>query len=171
MLIYLSYSPNHKYSIGYIGKYYRKNNIALNGIQLNILLKRYNLAKSQTNFYLKSLFGNIRKNFKNNLYSFIGFAANSETRRHFISYENKYYQSKDKILKYLEQSLYIGVAPYLADYGNIHSWIMLKINHITKSINDKIIYTPLIRLFKGTNLLEFGLSSNKRLLLNFIKRF
>ncbi len=49
---------------------------------------------------------------------------------------------------------------------------MLKIDHAKPdSKYEKITKTGLIRLFKGVNLLELGLTSNKKLLFNLIKRF
>ena len=56
--INVHYSPTYQYSVGYLSEYFRKDKISLNGIQLNNLIKRWNLADAQGNLYLKSSFGN-----------------------------------------------------------------------------------------------------------------
>jgi len=169
--IHAHYSPSYKYSVGYKGEYFRKDKIKLNGVQLNNLLKRWNLPAAQGNIYLKSNIGNVNQSKQNELYGFTGIAGDFETRKYFISYENRYYKSDGNILNHFEQSAKIGIAPYVANYGNIHSWLMLQISHQPKFKGDKIITTPLIRLFKGSHLAEFGVSSNKKFLFNFITRF
>lgn len=169
--VHLHYSPSYKYSVGYRSEYYRKNQIALNGLQLNNLIKRSNKKNSQTNFYLKSSIGNAKHSQNNELYGFVGIATDFETRKYFISYENRYYKSDGNIISQFEQNAQLGIAPYIANYGNIHSWLMLKLSHIPEFDDDQIIVTPLIRMFKGANLIEFGFSSNQRILFNFISRF
>ena len=169
--IHAHYSPSYKYSVGYKGEYFRKDQIALNGIQLNNLIKRWNLPSSQGNLYLESNIGNANKSEKNELYGFVGIAGDFETRKYFISYQNRYYKSDGDILSNFEQSARIGVAPYVANYGNLHTWLMLQASHQPEFKGDKVIATPLVRIFKGAHLAEFGVSSNKRILFNFIARF
>ena len=48
---------------------------------------------------------------------------------------------------------------------------MLQFTHIPEFEGDEIIVTPLVRLFKASYLTEFGFSSNKKFLFNFIIRF
>ena len=169
--LHLHYSPTYKYSIGYKMEYFRRNETFLNGLQLNNLLKRWNLRGSQGNLYLKTSIGTANKSKEDELYGFAGIAGDFETRKYFISYENRYYKSDGDIISQFQQNARIGIAPYIANYGNIHSWLMLQISHNPKFKKDKIITTPLVRFFKGVNLLEFGVSSNKRFLFNFITRF
>ncbi len=169
--LHMYYSPSYKYSIGYKSEYLRHDNIALNSMQLNNLIKRWNFPAAQGNIYFKSNIGNAHKSQDNEIYASIGMAADFETRKYFISYENKYYKSNENVLDNFEQSFRVGVAPYVAEYGNLHSWIMLQLDHAPDADSDKIITTALIRLFKGINLLEIGISSNERLLFNLIKRF
>lgn len=169
--IHLHYSPSYKYSIGYRGEYYRKSQIALNGIQLNNLVKRWNMKDSQGNIYLKSSFGNANKSGQNQLYGFVGMASDFETRKYFISYENRYYKSDGDIISQFQQSARFGIAPYVANYGNLHTWLMLEIMHVPKFTGNELILTPLVRFFESSYLVEFGFSSNKKILFNFIKRF
>ena len=173
--LHIHYSPSYKYSIGYKGEYHRKDKIALNGMQLNNLLKRWNLPAAQGNIYLKSAIGNASQKISgisnNELYGFAGIAADFETRKYFVSYENKYYKSNGNIIGYFTQNARIGVAPYVANYGSLHSWIMIQATHTPEFSGDELVFTPLLRLFKGVHLAELGVSSNKRFLFNFIVRF
>ncbi|MDA9231038.1 hypothetical protein N9O56_00510 [Rickettsiales bacterium] len=169
--IHLHYSPSYKYSIGYKSEYLRENNISLNSLQLNNLIKRWNLPAAQGNLYLKSNIGNAAKSKNNEIYSALGLATDFETRRYFISYQNNYYKSDGDVISIFQQNIQFGIAPYVANYNNIHSWVMIRIDHEPDSDDNKIIKTGLIRLFKGVNLLELGITSNKKLLFNLIKRF
>ena len=74
-ILFIHYSPSYKYSVGYKGEYFRRGQMALNGFQLNNLLKRWNLPGSQGNFYLKTSVGNANKSGKNELYGFTGIAG------------------------------------------------------------------------------------------------
>ncbi len=169
--VHLHYSPSFKYSIGYKGEYHRRNQIAINALQMNNLVKRWNLPAAQGNIYLKSGVGNAKKSGINDVAGFLGIAGDFETRKYFISYENLYYNSSGNIINEFQQNIRVGIAPYVANYGKLHTWAMLQVQHQPKFSGDKIIITPLVRFFKGANLLEAGISSNKRILFNFIKRF
>ena len=169
--IHAHYSPSYKYSVGYKGEYLRKGQIALNGVQLNNLVKRWNLPAAQGNIYLKSNIGSVNKSGQNESYGSLGISGDFETRKYFSSYKAQYYKSDGKILNYFEQSARVGIAPYVADYGNLHTWLILQIDHQPEFEGDEVIATPLVRLFKGLHMMEFGFSSNKRFLFNFIARF
>ena len=47
---------------------------------------------------------------------------------------------------------------------------MLQVENMSKTKN-KIIYTPMLRMFKGDYLAEAGLTQDKDFMFNFIKRF
>ena len=81
------------------------------------------------------------------------------------------FRSDGNIISQFQQSARVGVAPYVAGYGNLHTWLMLQVTHTPEFEGDEVIATPLVRFFKGANLAEFGVSSNKRFLFNFIARF
>jgi len=64
----------------------------------------------------------------------------------------------------------VGIAPYIGDYGDTHTWLMLEVEHNPKG-KEEFIVTPLIRLFKDVYMLEAGVSSNEDILLNAVIRF
>ena len=172
--IHLHISPSINYSLGYRGEYWRKKEWQFHGIQLNHLLKRLNNPKSQANFYLKNGLGSAVSNFRefNNrteLNFFSGVSFDWEDRQFFTSYENRI-NYNNSIDKFFMQKARFGFAPYIGEYGDLHTWLMFQIEHMPRSA-DNIIYTPILRTFKGDFLAEIGLNSNKKFLFNFIKRF
>jgi hypothetical protein len=74
------------------------------------------------------------------------------------------------INKSFEQSVMLGIAPYIGDYGDLHTWLMLHVEH-KPAEQDNFTVTPMVRFFKGTNLVEVGISENGEAALNFIHRF
>jgi hypothetical protein len=60
----------------------------------------------------------------------------------------------------------------VGDFGDVHTWLMLQIDHNpTEKDNDHFTFTPLVRLFYDTHLLETGYSDKDKLMFNYIKRF
>lgn len=172
--LHIHYSPTATYSIGYKGEYFRNGEWQFHGAQLNNLLHRWNNPDSQANLYLKSAAGIAYSNqgvFDNKTEgaAFTGIAADWENRRFFTSYENRVIYAGD-IDKEFVQNARVGIAPYIGDYGDIHTWLMLQVDHIP-SAEDELTVTPLVRLFKGPTLLEAGVNNNGKVLFNFVHRF
>ena len=172
--LHVHYSPTAKYSIGYKAEYWRKEDWQFHGAQLNYLVKRWNKPDSQANIYLKSGGGfaySDSQPFDNEteVAAFTGLALDWEDRRYFTSYENRAYYAGD-IDKFFMQKARVGIAPYIGDYGDIHTWLMLQVDHNPKA-DDKITFTPMIRLFKGEYLAEAGASDNGDVMFNWIMRF
>ena len=92
-----------------------------------------------------------------------------EDRKFFLGYENRI-NYNPTIDRFFLQKARIGFAPYVGKYGDLHSWLMLQIDHMPKAEN-KIVYSPILRMFKGDYLAELGLTNYKDFMFNFIKRF
>ncbi|MAH78860.1 MAG: hypothetical protein CMP41_02885 [Rickettsiales bacterium] len=172
--VHAHYSPSASYSLGYRGEYWRQKEWQFHGIQFNYLIKRLNTSKSQMNFYLKNASGLALSDYKNleskirpSLFS--GISLDWEDRQYYVSYENRLNYSPT-IDNFFLQKARIGFAPYIGKYGDLHTWFMFQIENMSKS-KHKIIYTPMLRFFKGDYLVETGLSNNKNFMFNFIKRF
>ena len=155
------YSPSYKYSIG-VGfvndKYFKEEYINFRG---TYLLDRRNTKKSQRNFYITgALSGKSSDNF------FYGVHGDWETRRYFtsVSYINKYTKQKN----YIEKEFQVGVAPYIGEYGDIHTWLMIKAKRNT--INDNWETYPFIKLFTGDYMVEIG-NKNSHWDLHLMARF
>ena len=172
--LHLHYSPTARYSLGYKGEYFREDDWQFHGAQLNYLLTRFNQPKAQANIYLKSAMGVAYSDkgvFENKTHAagFAGIAADWENRRFFSSYENRGIYAGD-ISKQFSQKARIGIAPYVGDYGDVHTWLMLQVDHVP-SAEDELTITPLVRFFKGADLMEAGVNNNGKILFNYVHRF
>ena len=170
----LHYSPKSKYSIGYKSEYWQKKEYFLNSINLNYLIKRINKKRSQANIYVKSGLGIISSDYanyenKNEVAGHLEISTDWETRRYFVSYLSKAIKSESIDNTYIQRARF-GIAPYIADYGKLHTWIMCALKHMPEN-EDTITPEVILRLFKSTNLMEIGLDKKKNLAFNFIKRF
>jgi len=168
------YSPTARYSIGHRLEYLRDDETVLNAFQANVLLKRWNGSDSQANLYLKNGIGIARSNqgiFDGELEpaAFTGFAADWEDRRYFVSYENRGLHTGDLGSSFAQKAR-VGVAPYIGDYGDLHTWLMLEVQH-TPERENPVRIAPLVRLFKGVGLVEAGIDNQGDALFNFIYRF
>lgn len=171
---HLHFSPSPKYSIGYRAEYWRSKEWQLHSTQINYLIKRINTPKSQANFYFKSGVGLAYSDYKNieskvepNLFS--GFSFDWEDRQYFMSYSNRM-NYNSSIDKFFMQSARIGFSPIPKKYGDLHTWLMLQVDNMPRSRNN-LMYTPLIRIFKGDYLTEAGINNNLEFTFNFVKRF
>lgn len=172
--LHIHYSPTAKYSVGYKGEYFREGEWQFHGVQLNNLLHRWNNHDSQANLYLKSAVGVAYSDqgvfdHKTEAAGFTGIAGDWENRRFFTSYENRVIYAGD-IEKEFSQKARVGIAPYIGDYGDVHTWLMLQVDH-APSARDNVTVTPLVRLFKGADLLEAGVNNNGKILFNYVHRF
>ena len=145
--LYYHYSPSYKYSVGIENirdKYFNDN---YSYVRFTYLLNRKNTENSQRNLYFQS--GINSEGFNK---SFYGMHGDWETRRLFVGFGLK--ETKRKIHDYSEQYYQIGVAPYLGDYGDLHTWIMIKAKE--NSLENKWSTYPVLKFFKGNVLVEFG---------------
>ena len=144
---YYHYSPTYKYSVGaeYIND--RHFNDQYVNLKTTYLLNRQNTKSSQGNLYLT---GGISTKSKDNF--FYGVHGDWETRRIFtsFSYINKHTDKKN----YTENEFKFGVAPYLGEYNDLHTWVMVKTKKDTIKNNWETY--PFIKFFKGDYLLEVG---------------
>lgn len=168
--LHIHYSPTAKYSIGYKGEYWRDAEWQFHGAQLNNLLKRWNKPASQANVYLKSGVGIVESdNTDTEVGVYTGVSLDWEDRRYFAYYENRLYKA-GSIERFFMQKARVGIAPYIGDYGDLHTWLMVQVDHIPEK-DDPITVTPLIRLFKSEYLTEIGVSEDGDALINFVIRF
>lgn len=172
--LHVHYSPTAKYSIGVRSTYHRDDDFWHNTLQVNNLLKRWNKPDSQANLYLKSGLGAAYSDagdFDGEIAPavFTGLATDWEDRRLFVSYENRYMEAGD-IHDGFHQSARVGVAPYIGDYGDLHTWLMLEVEHAPES-DDNFTVTPLVRFFKDVHLLEAGMNNRGEVLFNYVIRY
>ncbi len=163
------YSPTAKHSVGWRHEYLREPSAHVNSVQLNNLLKRWNKTAEQANIYLKSGVGIALENGDVNPAIFTGIAADWETRRHFISYENRFFWADDTD-QFIRHEARMGIAPYIGDHGDFHTWLMLQANY-NASDQDNFSATPLVRFLKDATLVELGYNLDNGIEANFTQRF
>ena len=83
---------------------------------------------------------------------FYGFNGDWETRRIFTSFEYKKVNTPNTT--YSVKFIQAGIAPYLGEYGDLHTWLMVKLKK--NSLSDSWSAFPFFKFFKGEALLEFG---------------
>jgi hypothetical protein len=169
--LHIHYSPNIKRSLGLVLQH---NNTPTSvqqkhiqgGLQWNELLYRRNTKNSQTNLYFKAI--PLFTKWGGSL----GIAGDSETRRFFGSYEWVQEYNMYEPRSTAHHFARVGVAPYVAEFNNLHLWFMLQAHQYMYSQRESatIVWTPLVRLFKGPVLAELGSNLQSTFLLNVIIR-
>ena len=164
-------STSRRNSIGLnIETYTDKNKVH---VQWNHLVFRKNTKHSQANIYLRNQWGVAHVVDHNYPTLTISVHSDWETRRHFLSYDaSGVYIDNIDSGSFFHQAR-IGIAPYVAGYGKLHTWLMLQVEHHPQDPRQKnrIISSCIIRLFKSIYLIELGIDDYKRGLLNAIIRF
>ena len=160
--IYYHYSPSYKYSIGIenINDKVFSNNYSY--ARFTCLLKRKNSVYSQRNLYFQS--GISSKGLDNYFY---GVHGDWETRRWSFFFGLK--QVENKIKDYKEQYYKFGIAPYLGDYGDFHTWIIVKIKE--DSLDNKWSTYPVLQSFKGNVLMGVGYNNDTEWDVHLMYRF
>ena len=166
-LAYL-YSPTARFALGPMASFNRESDSMFAGLQANYLLKRWNNFDSQGNLYLLSALGvhGLNDSANDGLGGYGGFEADWEDRRYYTSYEARYRFDGDESGEFFEHKARVGIAPYVAEAGFLHTWLMLQVEHEPER-DDSFTATPLVRVFQGSVLAEAGMSFDGDLLLNF----
>lgn len=163
-LFHAVYGLSPDFSAGISNEWFKDKGYWLHSAQLNYLAGRKNLPDAQMNFYLMSGAGAALKNDVAHPAGWAGVLANYETRRLYFSYDNNITYAQT-IETSFAQKAKAGVAPYIGEYNDVHTWLMLQFEHYPGT-NHEFVVTPLIRLFKDTYLGEIGYSSDHKILFN-----
>jgi hypothetical protein len=172
--VLVHYSPASNWSIGPRVEVNRDLDYALYSIHPTWLAKRWFGSDYQGNLYLHAGAGlatGINDNPLGDDFAIHGgVMADWETRSLFAGYRSRYLDA-GHFGDQFSQAARLGFAPYVGDTGDLHTWLMLEIDHRPEA-DDTVTATPLIRLFKGPLLLEAGYNlSAKQPLFNFTYRF
>ncbi len=168
------YSPTPTYSIGLRIDWDRRDDILFVGPQATWLAKRWFGEDYQANVYLFGAAGAAKGVGDNDGEARAavlgGVMADWETRRLFVSYRAHGFEAGDLDATFM-QAARVGFAPYVANTGALHTWLMIEIDHRPDN-PEPIGVTPLVRFFKGPALFEAGWSvTDDRPLVNFTYRF
>lgn len=173
--LHIHYSPTAKTSVGYLAEYWRRDDWQFHGVQVNHLLKRWNMPAAQANLYVKTAGGIAFSDYgaledEAAPAGFVGLAGDWENRRFFTSYETRYVEAGD-IDHFYMQKARVGVAPYVGDYGDLHTWLMLQVEHNPTREDEEVTVTPMVRFFKDVYMAELGVSHRGDVMANWVVRF
>lgn len=139
-----------------LGMSYLKMHEEYSLLEGNYLINRWNEIGSQANLYV-GVTGGMRSN-DTVAGGFI--EADWESRKYYISskasYLDNFYMTKNRV----------GLAPYLAEYNELNTWIMIE--HTYESKSNFIEINPLLRFFYKNLLWEIGVGLKGNVLFNFM---
>ncbi|WP_409432330.1 hypothetical protein ACJ3XI_08925 [Litorimonas sp. RW-G-Af-16] len=176
--LHAHYTVDTQHSVGLRLRYDREGDFTFVGAQINRLMKRWNKIDSQANIYGRIGVGQVYDDVDNaelrlkrdsDEALFLGLSGDWETRRYFISGAAEYWDNG----RFGDYSAYhgrLGIAPYVANTGALHTWFMVEGHHRPEN-DDKVGASALLRFFKGPSLLEVGVDDQGEPLLNYIHRF
>ena len=166
----IDYTFDPHFALGLYSKYeINQDEFWVAGPQLNTLVKRWNLPEGQGNIFAMTGAGEARQGNRNEPAAWLTLLGDYETRRVFFSYEARFMYAQD-IEKSAWQRAYAGFAPYLANYDQLNTWLLLRLDHHPAK-NDHFVVTPVIRFFYKTIWLEAGYSSNNHVMVNWTVQF
>ena len=166
----IDYTFDPRFALGLYSKYeINQDEFWMTGPQLNTLLKRWNVPDGQGNIFAMPGGGVARQGSRSEPAAWLTLLGDYETRRLFFSYESRFMYARD-IEKSVWQRAYAGFAPYLADYEQLNTWLLLRADHHPAK-NDHFVVTPVIRFFYKTIWLEAGYSSNNHVMVNWTVQF
>ena len=168
------YSPTAFYSVGLKADWDRRSDLLFTGAQATWLAKRWFGEDFQANLYVWGAAG-LAQGIGDNpggeeLAGQAGVMADWETRRWFVGYRAaaRDYGALDASAFHAAK---VGVAPYLGDTGDLHTWLMVEVDQ-RPDAPEAVGVTPMVRFFKGETLFELGWSvSDDQPLFNLQHRF
>jgi hypothetical protein len=163
-----TFTPTEAFGI-YIKQEENGKDILMLTPEINTLLKRWNLPDGQGNIFNMSGAGVANYRGNNQPCLWTAFLADYETRRWFFSYEPRLVYAGD-IESSFWQRAYAGFAPYLANYDDLNTWLLIRVDHHPAK-NDHFVVTPVLRFFYKTIWVEVGYSSNNHVMVNWTVQF
>jgi hypothetical protein len=88
--------------------------------------------------------------------AYVGIEADWENRRFYTLYQARAFWAEDIDSTFTQRARF-GVAPYIAEAGELHTWAILQIDHEPEEENP-VSVSPVIRMFQGGVLAEAGVS-------------
>lgn len=171
------YSVSNRHSLGYQANFWRDGEWTQHSVEAAYLVHRWNESDLQANLFVSgglgvatSDFGEFDSETEPAAFGLVEFDA--ENRRLYGSYQAKYTDAGG-IFDGFEQRVRAGIAPYVAEYGSLHTWIMLQIDHRpwASDKDGELTWTPFLRFFKGDVMVEVGYSDSEKVLFNVMVRF
>ncbi|NNU16535.1 hypothetical protein HK107_09405 [Parvularcula sp. ZS-1/3] len=172
--LWTHYTVDPALSLGLRIEWDRQMDFVFAGGQATFLGKRWFGENYQANIYPVLGLGHAEgiddREGLSGLAGFAGVLADWETRRLFVSYRNRVLDAGELGDQFM-QAARVGWAPYEGDTGDLHTWLMIEVDHRPQN-DEPVGITPLVRFFKGAALFEAGWSiTDDQPLINFTYRF
>ena len=152
------YTPDASYSLGLRLDWDRADDFLFVGPQATWLAKRWMSADHQANLYFWGAVGSVQGVGSNpadaTAGAQLGLMSDWETRRLYASYRATLRDYGD-LDRSAMQAARLGFAPYAGDTGDLHTWIMVEVDH-RPDADTPLGVTPLLRFFYGPVLFESG---------------
>ena len=136
----------------------RNSNESFVLINNNYLLKRWNAPNSQANIYLLSSVGINTKD--NKEMGVFGIHGDWENRRYMVMQMMEYFSHNESWVS----STRLSVSPYTVDYTKMSVWLIANYEVTYQDDEYSSTLMPVVRLFKGNYLVEFGKSKDSSFL-------
>jgi len=166
-----SYTITPRFGVGLHHEYDRDADYQMHSLHMTNLLWRGNYPDSQGNLFLQSGLGYARTDGgdEQSGAAYTGILADWEDRRIYTEYSNRYIHAGDVDTQFTQQAR-LGIAPYIAEAGELHTWLILQVDHSPEK-DDNFTVTPLVRMFKNTTMIEAGADEDGKILLHFMHQF
>lgn len=140
-------------------------------LQLNYLVKRWNMPAAQANVFTYGGVGTSRstenggQSTRRDTVLRYGGQGDYETRSIYTSFKVDGY--KANTFSHRITTAQVGVAPYEHDYEDLATWFLVQLRHYSGGIRDegpgtrKLEQTLLLRLFKGPVWAEIGINRER----------
>lgn len=166
-----SYTITPTIGFGVQNEYDREGNYQMHSLAVINRLWRGNYPDAQANLFLQSGIGYARADGgdRESAAAYTGLLADWENRRFYTEYSNRYIQAGDVNKEFTERGR-VGVAPYIGEAGDLHTWLIMQVDHHPER-DDNFTVTPLVRLFKGSTMVEAGVSDEGEPLFHLMHAF
>lgn len=150
-----------KFAVGWHDEWDNEGDMQFHGPMIAGLAKRWNMPDAQGNIFWMAGAGVAYDDVASaggaaKPAAYAGFEADWENRRFYTQYQARGFWAEG-IDETFTQRARIGVAPYVAEAGALHTWAILQVDHEPED-DRPVSVTPVIRLFKGGALAEAGVS-------------
>ncbi|KYG65493.1 hypothetical protein AZI85_17410 [Bdellovibrio bacteriovorus] len=165
----LTYSMTSRLAAGLM--YFKTEEAEYTVPRLNFLAKRWNNEDSQGNIYLSAGYGTDRSYDEVKGVTLVSADVDWEDRRYYTSFQyTKYFREDSDIQRtdFEQTKLRGGVAPYLAEFNELNTWLIVQFE---KKNDSSIETTQFVRLFYRNILIEVGATIGGGGAFNFMSHF
>jgi hypothetical protein len=152
--------------------YFKEGNVNYSLPRINYLAKRWNNEDSQGNIYLSGGYGAERSYDETKGVGFASVDVDWESRKYYTAAAySRFFRDNSGAQPrpdYEMIKLRAGIAPYLAEYGDINAWFILQAE---KQNDSSTQLTQFIRLFYRNVLVELGAGFNGEWAFNYMVHF